>query len=113
VPDRYFYWEGSRSEPGQDELSSLGSTEEGVRRGRRAEVLPSIEYVFGLRKSYLNQTQMLDANILVPAILFVLLTPGLLLALPSGQSLFVQSVVHAIVFAIIYWGLRQVFPQYY
>lgn len=56
---------------------------------------------------------MLDANILVPAILFVLLTPGLFLALPSGQSLFVQSVVHAIVFAIIYWGLRQVFPQYY
>lgn len=56
---------------------------------------------------------MLDANVLVPAILFVLLTPGLLLALPSGQSLLVQSIVHAIVFAIIYAGLRQVFPQYY
>jgi hypothetical protein len=40
----------------------------------------------------------LDANILVPVILFILLSPGLLLAIPAGSS---------------YWILRSVFPQYY
>lgn len=57
--------------------------------------------------------KMVDLNVIVPAILFVLLTPGVLLALPPGQSLLVQSVTHAVVFAIVYTGLRKVFPQYY
>jgi hypothetical protein len=56
---------------------------------------------------------MVDANVLVPVLLFVLLTPGVLLALPPGQSLLVQAVTHAVVFGVVYWGLRQVFPQYY
>jgi hypothetical protein len=56
---------------------------------------------------------MIDANVIVPMILFVILTPGLILALPPGQSLLVQSVTHAVVFGVVYWGLRQTFPQYY
>jgi hypothetical protein len=56
---------------------------------------------------------MVDLNVIVPAILFVILTPGVLLALPPGQSLIVQSVTHAAVFGVVYWGLRKVFPQYY
>ena len=55
----------------------------------------------------------LDANILVPVVLFILLTPGVLLALPPGSGLIVQSVTHALVFGIVYWTLRSVFPQYY
>ena len=55
----------------------------------------------------------LDANLLVPVVLFILLTPGLLLALPAGSSLAVQSVTHAVVFGLVYWVLRSVFPQYY
>ena len=55
----------------------------------------------------------MDLNIIIPMILFVLLTPGVLLALPPGQSLLVQSVTHAIVFGAVYYGLRMTFPQYY
>lgn len=55
----------------------------------------------------------LDANILVPVVLFILLTPGLLLALPPGSGLLVQTVTHAVVFGAVYWTLRSVFPQYY
>jgi len=55
----------------------------------------------------------LDANILVPVVLFILLTPGVLLALPPGSGLIVQTVTHALVFGIVYWTLRSVFPQYY
>ena len=55
----------------------------------------------------------LDANILVPVILFVILTPGVLLALPPGSGILIQSVTHAVVFGVVYWVLRSVFPQYY
>jgi len=54
-----------------------------------------------------------DANIFVPVLLFILLTPGLLLALPPGASRLVQTLTHAAVFALAYWTLRSVFPQYY
>lgn len=56
---------------------------------------------------------MVDANVLVPVVLFVLLTPGVLLALPPGQSLLVQTLTHAVVFGVVYWGLRTTFPQFY
>jgi hypothetical protein len=55
----------------------------------------------------------LDANILVPVVLFIVLTPGLLLALPPGSGLLVQTVTHAVVFGLVYWTLRSVFAQYY
>jgi hypothetical protein len=55
----------------------------------------------------------MDLNIIIPMILFVVLTPGVLLALPPGQSLLVQSVTHALVFGLVYYGLRSTFPQYY
>jgi hypothetical protein len=56
---------------------------------------------------------MIDANIFVPVILFILLTPGVLLSLPPGQSRLVQSVTHAVVFGAVYMVLRRTFPQYY
>jgi hypothetical protein len=55
----------------------------------------------------------MDLNIIIPMVLFVLLTPGVLVALPPGQSLLVQSVTHAVVFGAVYYGLRMTFPQYY
>ena len=36
------------------------------------------------------------------ALLFVLLTPGLLLRLPPGGSKFTVAVVHGVVFALVY-----------
>lgn len=56
---------------------------------------------------------MIDANIIVPVVLFVLLSPGVILSLPPGQSHIVQVVTHAVVFGAVYLGLRTVFPQYY
>lgn len=36
------------------------------------------------------------------AVLFFLLTPGVLLALPPGQSPTVQAATHAVVFALVH-----------
>ena len=63
----------------------------------------------------------MNANILVPVILFVLLSPGVLLTLPplskgvfrSGQTSLTAVVVHAVVFAVVYALLRRTFPKYY
>lgn len=56
---------------------------------------------------------MVDLNVIVPVLLFVLLSPGVLLALPPGQTTVVQAVTHAAVFGLVYWGLRTTFPQFY
>ena len=56
---------------------------------------------------------MFDANIFVPVLLFILLSPGILLALPPGAGPLTQTLTHAVVFGAAYWGLRSVFPQYY
>jgi hypothetical protein len=60
-------------------------------------------------------------NILVPALLFVLLSPGLLLTLPptpkgvwmSRETSIPSILVHALVFALVYFLLRKYFAQYY
>lgn len=43
-------------------------------------------------------------KLLALAALFVVLTPGVVLSLPPGSSLFVQAVVHSLVFALV-WKL--------
>mgnify|MGYP000209280249 CR=1 FL=1 len=61
------------------------------------------------------------ADLVVPTVLFVLLSPGLLLTIPpgskglfrSGQTSILAVVVHAIVFALAFAFLRNKFPQYY
>ena len=55
----------------------------------------------------------MDLNIIIPVLLFILLSPGVLLSLPPGASRITQVLTHAIVFAIVYYGLRMTFPQYY
>ena len=55
----------------------------------------------------------MDLNVIIPMILFVVLTPGVLLSLPPGSPLQVQAVTHALVFGLVYYGLRKTFPQYY
>lgn len=44
-------------------------------------------------------------KVLAPALLFAVLSPGLLLALPSGAGLLVQAAVHAAVLALLYWAI--------
>ena len=63
----------------------------------------------------------MDLNVVVPVVLFVLLSPGLLLTIPplsrglltSGQTSVMAVLVHAVVFALVYSFLRRTFPQYY
>ena len=62
-----------------------------------------------------------DLNIIIPVILFILLSPGLLLNIPpvdnvylvSGKTSVSSIIVHAVVFALVYFLLRKNFPQYY
>ena len=46
-------------------------------------------------------------KVLAPALLFAVLSPGLLLALPRGAGLIVQAAVHALVLAILYWAIAK------
>lgn len=61
----------------------------------------------------MSYRQMIDANIFVPVILFILLSPGVLLSLPPGQSHLIQVLTHAVVFGAVYLGLRLALPQFY
>jgi quercetin dioxygenase-like cupin family protein len=40
--------------------------------------------------------------ILVTAILFYILTPGVFLSLPPGQPLWVQALTHGVVYALVH-----------
>ena len=58
------------------------------------------------------------ADLIVPAVLFVLLSPGILLTLPPGTFMSRETstnaiVVHAIVFTVVFATLRKVFPKVY
>ena len=61
------------------------------------------------------------ADLIVPTVLFILLSPGLLLTLPpgsggvfrSGQTSLISIISHAIVFAVIFAFLRRQFPKVY
>ena len=53
-------------------------------------------------------------NIFVPAVLFLLFTPGLLFTLPSTKnSLIEKALTHVVLFIAVYATLRQLFKQYY
>tara|TARA_B110000977_G_C11042569_1_gene479367 strand:+ start:344 stop:742 length:399 start_codon:yes stop_codon:yes gene_type:complete len=59
------------------------------------------------------------ADLIVPAILFILLSPGMLLQLPdtlklrTGQTSLQSTLVHALVFALVFAFMRVKFPKYY
>jgi hypothetical protein len=59
-----------------------------------------------------------QADLLVPAFLFILLSPGMLVTIPpgsimSGLTSKAAVGVHTVVFAILFALLRSQFPQYY
>ena len=55
----------------------------------------------------------MDLNVIVPVLLFILLSPGVLLSLPPGGSKLTVTLTHAVVFGLVYALLRRTFPQYY
>ncbi len=63
----------------------------------------------------------IDANVIVPVVLFILLSPGVLLTLPpdgdrvfmTGTTSIAAVLVHAVVFGAVYLALRTYFAKYY
>ena len=61
------------------------------------------------------------SDLIVTTVLFLALSPGLLLTLPpgsggvfrSGQTSLAAALTHAIVFAVVFALLRRQFPQFY
>lgn len=46
-------------------------------------------------------------KVLIPAILFAVLSPRMLLALPPGAGLLIQAVFHALVLSLVYWAIAK------
>ena len=73
-------------------------------------------YQYQTTKRYIRTIEMNKElmNILVPAVLFIVLTPGLLFTLPSNKnSRIEQTLTHVVIFIAAYATLRQLFKQYY
>jgi hypothetical protein len=70
---------------------------------------------------FLLKTTVTQAALIVPAILFILLSPGVLLSIPpgsgglfmSGQTSIPSVAVHTLVFALLYAFIRGQFPTFY
>jgi hypothetical protein len=71
--------------------------------------------------SFVLKISLRPADLVVPAILFIILSPGILLTIPpgrrgvfmSGQSSVTAVGVHTLVFALLFSFLRGQFPNYY
>ena len=80
-----------------------------------------LSLVYYLVAKFVLKVSLRTTDLIVPAVLFVLLTPGVLLTLPpgsrgvfmSGQTSMAAVGVHALVFALVFATLRGQFPQYY
>ena len=80
-----------------------------------------LSVVYWAIATYVLGLSLTTADLFVPALLFVLLTPGVVLTLPPGAKGIFQSGetsgaavgVHTLVFAIVFAFLRSQFPQYY
>jgi len=83
-----------------------------------AIVLSLVYYVLA---RFVLRLSLRPADLIVPAILFVLLTPGVLLTLPpgsrgvfmSGQSSPAAVAVHTLVYALVFSFMRGQFAKYY
>jgi hypothetical protein len=67
---------------------------------------------------YILKYNVTTADIIVPSVLLILLTPGVILTLPPGEFFSGKTgplplTVHTLVFAVVYASLRGTFPQYY
>jgi len=68
--------------------------------------------VYFLICKFVAKVTFTKTDLIVPAVLFVLLTPGVLLTLPPGGGS-TALMVHTLVFAIAFAALRGIFPEYY
>ena len=71
-----------------------------------------------IAKAGILKASITKADLFVPMMLFILLSPGVLLELPpgrlfSGHTNMAAVAVHTVVFAVVFGLLRSKFPQYY
>jgi hypothetical protein len=77
--------------------------------------------LYFLVSKFVLKRSLTKADVLVPLVLFIALTPGVLLTIPpgsggllmSGQTSGAAVAVHTLVFALVFALLRGAFPQYY
>ena len=80
-----------------------------------------LSLVYYLVATFLLKVTLRPADLIVPALLFILLTPGVLLTLPpgsrgvfrSGQTSLIAVGVHTLVFALVFSFLRKNFARVY
>lgn len=77
-----------------------------------------LSLLYYLIAKYFLKISLTQADLIVPAVLFMLLSPGMLVTIPpglfrSGTTGPVPVVVHTFVFALAFATLRSTFPQYY
>ena len=77
-----------------------------------------LSLVYFVIAKYVVKVTLTQADLIVPALLFVLLSPGMLVTIPpgsfrSGVTGPLPVAVHTFVFAVLFATLRSVFPQYY
>lgn len=72
-------------------------------------IILTVVYKFLLRVTYT------PADLIVPALLYAVLAPGAYFTIPRGESptSYTASLVHTVIFAIIFASLRTYFPQFY
>lgn len=80
-----------------------------------AFVLALLYYVIA---KFILKYSLTPADLIVPAILFIVLSPGVLVTIPpglwrSGTTGPLPVVVHTFVFALLFATLRATFPKYY
>lgn len=77
-----------------------------------------LSLLYYLIATYFLKISLTKADLIVPAVLFMLLSPGMLVTIPPGLFLSgttgpVPVIVHTFVFALAFATLRTTFPQYY
>lgn len=80
-----------------------------------------LSLVYYLVATFMLKVTLRPADLIVPALLFILLTPGVLLTLPpgsrgvfrSGQTSLIAVGVHTLVFALVFSFLRKNFARVY
>ena len=81
----------------------------------------ALALVYWLIAKFIVKVNLTTADLTVPPLLFILLTPGMFLTLPpgpngwwmSGDTGAVPVLVHTVVFAVAFATLRSTFPKYY
>jgi hypothetical protein len=80
-----------------------------------------LSLVYYLIAKFVLKVSLRPADLIVPAVLFILLTPGVLLTIPpgtkgvfmSGQTSMLAVGVHTLLYALLFSFMRKSFAQYY